>query len=69
MADCNTCSSYLSSEDIIRRSVKCSGGSVAFIGSNVNPLPPENAIRFEGTNELIHFENDETEQYIIFETS
>lgn len=38
-------------------------------GSNVNPLPPENAIRFEGTNELIHFENDETEQYIIFETS
>ena len=36
MADCNNCSSYLSSEDIIRRSVKCSGGSVAFIGSNVN---------------------------------
>lgn len=38
------------------------------LGSNVNPLPPENAIRFEGTNELIHFENDETEQYITFET-
>ncbi len=37
-------------------------------GSKLNPLPPENAIRFEGTNELIHFENDETEQYIIFET-
>ena len=37
MADCNNCSSYLSSEDIIRRSVKCSGGSLAFIGSNVNP--------------------------------
>ena len=36
MADCNNCSSYLSSEDIIRRSVKCIGGSVAFIGSNVN---------------------------------
>lgn len=42
--------------------------NVASLGSNVNPLPPENAIRFEGTNELIHFENDETEQYITFET-
>ena len=41
MADCNNCSSYLSSEDIIRRSVKCSGGSVAFIGSNVNQNKPE----------------------------
>ena len=39
MADCNNCSSYLSSEDIIRRSVKCSGGSVAFIGSLLNPEP------------------------------
>ncbi len=37
-------------------------------GSNVNPVPNENAIRFEGTSELIYFENDETEQYITFET-
>ena len=36
--------------------------------SNVNPLPPENAIRFEGSDEPIFFENDETEQYITFET-
>jgi hypothetical protein len=49
MADCNNCSSYLSSEDIIRRSVKCSGGSVAFIGSLLIQIPEGNyLISLEG---------------------
>lgn len=30
--------------------------------------PPENALKFEGTEEYIFFEGDETEQYITFET-
>ena len=30
--------------------------------------PPENALKFEGTEEYIFFEDDETEQYITFET-
>lgn len=30
--------------------------------------PPENALKFEGTEEYIFFEGDEIEQYITFET-
>jgi len=42
MANCNDCTTYLSIEDIIRRSVKCSGdGHVAIIGSKVNQVPEE----------------------------
>ena len=43
MADCNTCNgTYLSVEDLIRRSVRCnSEGKVAFIGTELNVLEAE----------------------------
>ena len=34
---------------------------------NQTPEVPEGALQFEGTEEYIFFEGDETEQYIIFE--
>ena len=38
-------------------------------GALLNQIPevPEDALQFEGTDEYIFFEGDETEQYIIFE--
>ena len=39
------------------------------LGALLNQIPevPEDALQFEGTDEYIFFEGDETEQYIIFE--
>ena len=40
MADCNTCSQYMSTEDILRRSIKCdANGNVALNGGLLNVLP------------------------------
>lgn len=44
MAECNPCGSYLSIEDIINKSVKCStDGKVSILGAVLNqtPDPPE----------------------------
>jgi len=70
MAECNTCGGYLSIEDKIRLSMKCdANGNVVWRGALLNQNePPENALKFEGTEEYIFFEGDETEQYITFET-
>ena len=40
------------------------------LGSKLNPLPeiPDGALQFEGTEDYIFFEGDETEEYITFET-
>lgn len=69
MSNCAKCNQFLSTEDIIRRSVKCVGGKVAFIGSNVNPQPPINALKFEDTEEYIFFESQSEPDYITFETN
>lgn len=68
MAECNPCGSYLSIEDIINKSVKCStDGKVSILGALLNQTPevPEDALQFEGTDEYITFEG--TDEYITFE--
>lgn len=70
MAECNTCGGYLSVEDKIRLSIKCdANGNVVWQGSNVNPEPPINALKFEGTEEYIFFEGQSKPDYITFETN
>ena len=39
------------------------------IGSNVNPEPPINALKFEDTEEYIFFEGQSEPDYITFETN